>query len=470
MNYFLLKSISGCDNSVGIDINSLYEIFIKSNKSCTINQLNKESTQNIVWSCDDSDLLPLDSDRYNDPEYIAEIIKSLPQPTIDIFNSCEQIREHSQDIWDDILLLYAQTKYEKLSNTIIENKVVLEENNPVTIVDYKKVITDYFGAERVSFSPTEFIVYFPEQTVTNSNGKQHTMYDIYLKIKLKHNNNIYRERLYKELIDSKYTFLITKSNPCFCLDVGTRTRVSPEEHNIGYMFSHLQAKKHGWSSSCLGQDVLATYRSTPIISEEHVMGFCMALEVYLSWESLELGPYVHISSIVPVRNRPVIHSANSQRMAIETIHSANSQRMAIETIKHLMVSQLDNSIENISNDFTIKLNKSKIDESNPYFKINGELFDKDKLLGLVNDSNDSKNVTYYGDNFFTFNGENKGRVSIDHSLSKTKKQSVLLGELLKYDDFYGYISSQMQTLLKQILTNDTTQYLEKKPTFNLASV
>jgi hypothetical protein len=158
-------------------------------------------------------------------------------------------------------------------------------------------------------------------------------------------------------------------------------------------------------------------------------------------------------------------------MAIETInHSANSQRMAIETIKHLMVSQLDNSIENISNDFTIKLNKSKIDESNPYFKINGELFDKDKLLGLVNDSNDSKNVTYYGDNFFTFNGENKGRVSIDHSLSKTKKQSVLLGELLKYDDFYGYISSQMQTLLKQILTNDTTQYLEKKPTFNLASV
>jgi hypothetical protein len=459
MKYVLLKSISSADRSRGIDITSLYEVF-EHDSSYTIQRIAKNK-QVISWSVDNLDLLPLDDNRITDPEYIAEIIKSLPLPTEDTFRHCCEIEEYSSNC-QDILLLYAQNKYERLSNTVIEDKVVLREHISVSneLVDYKKVITDYFGTERVSFDLSRFFIHFPEKVITNSNGKKHTMYDIYMQVELHQinsNDNNDRNTLYSRLIDPTEKSLVSKNeNPSFYLAYGTRTRVSPEEHQANYMFSHIQQKKHGWSSTCLGQDVLNAYRSRPISSEEDVLGFCMALEVYLSWESLELGPYVKISYITPVRP-----TAASRR---------DARKMALEVIKSLMHSELENTIENVNPDFSVQLNTSKLDEVNPFFEINGEYIDKQQLLESGSLPSSTKHVTFYGEDFFNFNGVNKGKVSIDYSLSKTKKETMLLGELTKHKDFYPIVQTTIQDSLKKILIDDTNKYLKKKSTFNLNSI
>lgn len=97
---------------------------------------------------------------------------------------------------------------------------------------------------------------------------------------------------------------------------GTRTSLSYAEISSGYGFSHLSG---GWSPTrgfrdfCLGHTAFAIDCTDLMNSwnQTRFLAFCFQLEGYLTWESLEGGPY---TSINDVRDRPLINNHNGDNV------------------------------------------------------------------------------------------------------------------------------------------------------------
>jgi len=126
------------------------------------------------------------------------------------------------------------------------------------------------------------IIHFPKLTLTNRDNKYHTIKDLFVKFSI----NIYHK-----------------------VDIlqGTRTTFHPIEYQKRYRHSHLPAN-HGiaFTSFCLGSDAPISF--TKILLEEELtkfnttwtdtfLFFLNQIKAYVSYESLEGGPYIKISSL-----------------------------------------------------------------------------------------------------------------------------------------------------------------------------
>lgn len=312
---------------------------------------------------------------------------------------------------------------------------------------WKKVIKDFFG-DRVDIQDGFFIVYFPIKHVQNSSGRQHTIYDVYLKVDISYQNT-FRQKYLSDFSRYFSKFLEnSNSNPCFSLVSGTRTRASQEEYSSSYVFSHFSRGFDEWRNTCLGEGLLSKYRNIPISSEEFAISYCVALENYLSWESLEGGPYIKISDI---------RSNNTNESVPYSVFRE-------EMIKSLMANKFNNLILDINGN-KVYITDSSLDEVNSFYTINGNCISLDKLN--KSDKNTSNTTEIVGSNFFTFNGKKLGTLTIDYSLNKTSAETIFSGELDVYRLHYQSIKNQLIDKINNIINDKSNNFLEKKPLFRI---
>lgn len=174
------------------------------------------------------------------------------------------------------------------------------------------IAKDIFGEEYVDvnkLSPTEFnlIVLFPEINITNSRNHKHVIKDLYVKINVditSHNVNVG---------DRLSTIVLS----------GRRGKLSEEEYQSTYGHSHFSGRGiERWSDFCLGSSDFAMILQTmkfSLTAEDWSLLF-LSLENYLSWESLEGGPYKNMSSV---------------SLRQQTYNSSDFKSHALELIKTL---------------------------------------------------------------------------------------------------------------------------------------
>ena len=145
---------------------------------------------------------------------------------------------------------------------------------------------DYFGENRVDIietTNTETYVYiwFPKETISNSKGQKHTIYDLYIKI---------------NFVNSRFVDMRT-----------IRTSFTLAELHSGYSHSHSPAEPYvhtgasictytGERSCCLGTGPLGQLMCD-YIDSNILMSLCIYIEKWVRWESLEGGPYIRMEKI-----------------------------------------------------------------------------------------------------------------------------------------------------------------------------
>jgi hypothetical protein len=170
----------------------------------------------------------------------------------------------------------------------IEAEKKLQERK-VIIDMFTRSMIDTFGEEFIDVrdvnNTTEFITYFPDITIKNSQGRSHNIKNLYTKFVITE-NNIFDGALY-----------------------GVRSTRTYSEVLGEYNHSHLRESKErkDWSSFCLGDAtpirMLITEFSTDKknFTEENIDMFCYQLNSYVRWESLEGIPYRKMEGITTRR-------------------------------------------------------------------------------------------------------------------------------------------------------------------------
>ena len=145
---------------------------------------------------------------------------------------------------------------------------------------------DYFGENRVDIIETTNIgtfvyIWFPKETISNANGQNHTIYDLYIKI---------------NFVNSKFMYMHT-----------IRTSFTLAELHSGYSHSHSPSQPcihtdatictyTGERSCCLGTGPLSQLIGQTVDSNV-LMSLCIYIEKWVRWESLEGGPYITMERI-----------------------------------------------------------------------------------------------------------------------------------------------------------------------------
>lgn len=177
--------------------------------------------------------------------------------------------------------------------------------------DVYAIAKDIFGEEHTSLdiiSPTEFeiIVLFPEIHMTNSRRHRHTIKDLYVKIHVDINVND------TNIGDRVSTISF----------YGRRGKVSEEEYHSAYGHSHFGGDGlQRWSDFCLGSgsdfSMIVQSMVFSLTPEDWSLLF-LSLENYVSWESLEGGPYKNMSNIA-LRRQQTYNSRDFRNHALELI-------------------------------------------------------------------------------------------------------------------------------------------------------
>lgn len=154
--------------------------------------------------------------------------------------------------------------------------------------DIFAIAKDIFGEEYVDLhkiDETEFdiLVLFPEVNITNSRRHKHTIKDLYVKINI------------QLTLDGNMGDRLSNIS----LD-GRRGKLSDEEYQSNYGHSHFSGGGiDRWSDFCLGSSdfamILQTMRYS-LTQEDWTLLF-LSLGNYVSWESIEGGPYRNMQNI-----------------------------------------------------------------------------------------------------------------------------------------------------------------------------
>lgn len=156
------------------------------------------------------------------------------------------------------------------------NNGISEQDNKSKLGTYKRGIID---SDIKSMCAYTIIIHYPQLEITNSRGGKQVMNDMYIKIQLN-------------------PFLTGLYNTYF---MGMRTTYTFAEFSSQYNFSHLHSSPSSfvWDYFCLGDtDFAIMSRSLAVEFEANKFElFLHQLGSYLSWESLEGGPYKKIGEI-----------------------------------------------------------------------------------------------------------------------------------------------------------------------------
>jgi hypothetical protein len=194
-------------------------------------------------------------------------------------NSFKHLETTKQIVTTYYEKLTTEEKEECLPNLVrIINKLdFVIEDCKKNIVDLKeelkKVLISYYG-DNFYIDGSHFVLHYPHIKIQNSLGKEHDIYDLFFKIDV---DNHTPDNLYLNFY-------------------GCRTTLSDGERNNSYLHSHLNPSnsRGSYQNFCTGSGHMNDYRN--IRNKDKLMSLPIAIDRYLEWESLEGGPYRHMSA------------------------------------------------------------------------------------------------------------------------------------------------------------------------------
>lgn len=178
----------------------------------------------------------------------------------------------------------------------------------VTLDNIHQRITGRSGYDRQhSVLKYKLLIYFPEINITNSKDQRHTIRDLWIKIDF---NRILRIIQFG----------------------GVRSSRTYIEHQAQYNHSHMSSETNNTSSTCSSCCLGSTHYQTLLTAlhadydDNNMTLFLQQLEDYLSWESLEGGPYQNIENLT---QKNYGNSRSTQRSPNYTdLNNAYSQFLA----------------------------------------------------------------------------------------------------------------------------------------------
>lgn len=210
--------------------------------------------------------------------------------------------------------------------------------------DVFAIAKDIFGEENIDFNkvnPTDFeiIVLFPEVNITNSRRYKHVIKDLYVKISVG---------------------ICSASNVGDRLSIislsGRRGKICEEEYHSEYGHSHFSGNGVSrWSEFCLGTSsdfsmIVQTMKFS--LTQEDWSLFFLSLENYVSWESIEGGPYRNIHNISLRRDN---QNPNDFRMhALELIKTIPNSCLTFNAGKVELLEEHPSLLEYYSTNTRIK--------------------------------------------------------------------------------------------------------------------
>lgn len=171
-------------------------------------------------------------------------------------------------------------KYREIEIELLKKKLYNDNKDILEI--FEEVYSNQFDYN-FDNGKLNCLIYFPEITITNSERMSHKIVDLYMKISFKSNKTINNIK-------------------------GTRATVTLAERAVNYKHSHMSSSGIFWSwlSCCLGESEFAQTYSLLCnqFNKDNLTRFLYQLPEYLSWESLEGGPYIRMSNINANNNIP----------------------------------------------------------------------------------------------------------------------------------------------------------------------
>lgn len=251
-----------------------------------------------------------------------------------------------------------------------------------------EIAKDVFSEDRLYKDDINNYIYihYPEILITNSKNETHTIKDLYVRI---HINII----LNLEGIDM-----------CFITLAGRRMNVSIKEWQSQYGHSHISNCFSDFSNFCLGSsDFALTIGSLQLsLTKEDWYLFFLSIDNYVSWESLEGGPYRKIANISYVssisgseinselkrliRNIPNKCFKYTDKLDVLTTHPSLLEYYDNESRIRSITSYTDDQLEEIKNIICIK--GLVLDGKTIPFQL---YYDKSKTTNLSKDIIDTYN-------------------------------------------------------------------------------
>lgn len=464
--------------SSGISIHTIYSILVQRKEgSDSYNDMYGD-----VWHVDKKDIVDVGTEDV-DLEAYLEYLNSKLEITGEQFKLDTLA---AGDLTGVNIKAYHQDHVKSLIEYTLHAKKTLEKIKTESVKDFdienfcedvEKVFNNYFTLNNCDYTWTiekdrvigEIKVFFPEKNVENSNGRKHTIKNVYCRI----NCNIYLDYSSSNnpIIDFFSQNVLNKGTDnirvTLTLSGGARTKLSEAEYNSGYVFSHFsQYRGTEWSRVCLGGDAttLTKYNSPRAINksdlEHYTFGFCVALDRYLEWESLEGGPYIKISQI------PQTSTPNISEERLDKYFSFNEN-----SLFHLLFDDYENPLDNYIIDVTengeIKFGSAleKKLQKIPLFYNNGDVVSPKALLKYYQtfnidsvDKNQENIVKTVGSNFFNFKGKLLGRLQVyaNQTDLNSLKHISQFEEMPK--DLLNVISSNIKNLIQYEFERKKIQY------------
>ena len=221
---------------------------------------------------------------------IEETPVAAPLEDLTISESEETIIETSTE--GDFLANLIENNDEIDNNITVEEKIqiiqnIAEETHPGTW-DFAEIKSGEFNEE--GLAEYRLVLHFPEITIKNRTGLSHKIFDFYVQI----------------LFNDDLTIRAT----LYC----NRATISILEYSSEYVHSHSPRRSRNtgphWRKLCLGTNTPVGNAVSGIIADEWNPSLLTTLLIelysYVSWESLEGGPYIRMSSINNTDDRPTI--------------------------------------------------------------------------------------------------------------------------------------------------------------------
>jgi hypothetical protein len=267
----------------------------------------------------------------------------------------------------------------------------LFNNNKDILEIFEEVYKDKFDYY-INNNKLVCIIHFPEINITNSLKQKHKIIDLYIKLEFRENKTI-----------SAFN--------------GTRSTVTYEEKISSYRHSHMSASGnfYQWLSCCVGESEFAQIYSLlhNTFNKNNLLRFLYQLPDYLSWESLEGGPYIKMSNIKQSNLTPPIVTTSDISFTYEKL-LANINNLPVKINKELIgIFQIEaNKLEEIILPFA---------GNNVCNKVNNEYFLKNKDDQILNNikkyNTEMSNIT-----MFNFKG-NKIKPKIIANIDSTSNNT-----------------------------------------------
>lgn len=180
-----------------------------------------------------------------------------------------------------------KAKVLEITNKLLDKGYIISPNS------LYKIASDIYGEDKVDViedeenNKIEIIIHFPEIDITNSNNEHHTIHNLYCKFSIDY---------------STILKMNDKDDPIVNISLsGIKSTYVDNEIYTRYNHSHLaNGVTNTWNDFCLGSSEFRNVVNQTKLSFTSEMWELLfySLKQYVSWESLEGGPYAKINNTI----------------------------------------------------------------------------------------------------------------------------------------------------------------------------